>query len=157
MYLYLTANKKKKKCFLSVFYAGNFRDVLFTLGIWDIESFTEIFAYLLKGTWDICLFTSIDMGYWYLRLHSPPYPPAPPPPPYTSLIQVSPYFKRPEVPTRHMHHLPFRRIHTYANYQHFFFCPATVALWNKLDPEVALIIDPNSFKDRVRAISYQSP
>ena len=33
-----------------------------------------IFAYLLKGIWDICLFTSRDMGYWGPPIQASPYP-----------------------------------------------------------------------------------
>ena len=68
-------------------------------------------------------------------------------------IQVPPYFERPEVPTRHTHPLAFRRIHTYATYSQQPFYPATIVFWNKLDSEIVLISDLNSFMDRVRAIS----
>ena len=72
-------------------------------------------------------------------------------------IQVPLYFERPKVATRHTHHLAFRWIHTYTTYDQQSFYPATIVLWNKLDSEAAIISDPNSFKDRVRAISNQSP
>ncbi|MEW8542122.1 MAG: hypothetical protein AB2693_01190, partial [Candidatus Thiodiazotropha sp.] len=72
-------------------------------------------------------------------------------------ITVPSYFERPQVITRHMHPLSFRRVHTYASYYMYSFYPATIVLWNKLDSEIALISDPNSFKERVRAISHKSP
>ena len=73
-------------------------------------------------------------------------------------IQVPSYFKRPEVLTRHMHPLAFRRIiHTNTSYYQYSFYPAATALWNKLEPEITLISDPNSFKERVRVISHLSP
>ena len=34
---------------------------------------------------------------------------------------------------------------------------ATIVLWNKLDPEVIHIRDPNSSKEKTRVILYQSP
>ena len=32
-----------------------------------------------------------------------------------------------------------------------------MVIWNKLDPETDYINDPNSFKEKVRAISHPSP
>lgn len=72
-------------------------------------------------------------------------------------IEVPSYFERPKVTTRHMHPLSFRRIHTYASYYMYSFYPATIVLWNKLDSEIVLTSEPDSFKERVRAISHRLP
>ena len=48
-------------------------------------------------------------------------------------------------------------IPNYASYYQYSFYPAAIVLWNTLDPEIALISDPKSFKERVRAISHPSP
>ena len=55
--------KKKNKCLIpmlifSGIFSFTFRDMGY-LG----KLILEIFAYLLKGIWDICLLTSRDMGY----------------------------------------------------------------------------------------------
>ena len=72
-------------------------------------------------------------------------------------IPLPSYFVHPEVYTRHMHSLSYRQIHTSTRYYQYSFFPMIVVLWNKLQADLVLVSDLDSFKSGVSKINHIHP
>ena len=74
-------------------------------------------------------------------------------------VPMPPYVVHPRVFTRHSksHPLAFVQIHTSANYYKYSFSPLAIVQWNGLPPNIALLLDLESFRLAVSSLTYSMP